>query len=37
MVRVSIGVEATTRNHVENLWKLIQRNASDQLILAEKN
>jgi len=24
MVRVSIGVEATTRNHVEALWQLIR-------------
>jgi aromatic-L-amino-acid decarboxylase len=29
MVRVSIGVEATTREHVETLWKLIQRRAQD--------
>ena len=29
MVRVSIGVEATTREHVETLWKLIQRQAQD--------
>ncbi len=27
MVRVSIGVEATTREHVEKLWALIQRRA----------
>ncbi len=27
MVRVSIGVEATTRVHVERLWDLIQRHA----------
>jgi aromatic-L-amino-acid decarboxylase len=29
MVRVSIGVEATTRAHVEKLWKLIQNTAID--------
>jgi aromatic-L-amino-acid decarboxylase len=28
MVRVSIGVEATTREHVQRLWDLIQRSAS---------
>jgi len=27
MVRVSIGVEATTREHLEKLWELIQRHA----------
>jgi len=27
MVRVSIGVEATTREHVQRLWDLIQRSA----------
>jgi aromatic-L-amino-acid decarboxylase len=29
MVRVSIGVETTTREHVENLWELIQNTARD--------
>jgi len=29
MVRVSVGVEATTRKHVEKLWKLIQNTAVD--------
>jgi len=29
MVRVSIGVEATTREHIETLWKLIQRRAEE--------
>ncbi len=29
MVRVSIGVEATTREHIERLWDLIQRHALD--------
>ena len=28
MVRVSIGVEATTREHVQRLWDLIQRSAN---------
>lgn len=31
MVRVSIGVEATTRSHVEKLWALIQRRALEAL------
>jgi aromatic-L-amino-acid decarboxylase len=29
MVRVSIGVEATTREHLQNLWQLIQARASE--------
>ncbi|MDH3759787.1 MAG: pyridoxal-dependent decarboxylase [Gammaproteobacteria bacterium] len=29
MVRVSIGVESTTREHLEKLWQLIQRRASE--------
>lgn len=29
MVRVSIGVEATTREHVETLWKLLQAHAEE--------
>ena len=29
MVRVSIGVEATTREHVESLWKLLQARAEE--------
>jgi aromatic-L-amino-acid decarboxylase len=29
MVRVSIGVEATTRAHIETLWKLVQRRAEE--------
>ncbi len=29
MVRVSIGVEATTRAHLENLWQLIQTQANE--------
>jgi aromatic-L-amino-acid decarboxylase len=28
MVRVSIGVEATERHHVERLWQLIQTSAA---------
>lgn len=31
MVRVSIGVESTTREHVETLWALIQKVASENL------
>ncbi len=31
MVRVSIGVEATTREHVETLWKLIKRQAEEAI------
>ena len=29
MVRVSIGVEATTRGHLENLWRLLQAQAAE--------
>jgi aromatic-L-amino-acid decarboxylase len=32
MVRVSIGAEATTREHVEKLWQLIQRYASQSTL-----
>jgi len=31
MVRVSIGVEDTTREHVARLWELIQRTAADTI------
>jgi aromatic-L-amino-acid decarboxylase len=31
MVRVSIGVEATTRAHVEALWQLLQQQADKAL------
>lgn len=31
MVRVSIGVEATTREHVERLWQLVRRAAAESL------
>ncbi len=31
IVRVSIGVESTTREHVESLWALIQKVASENL------
>jgi aromatic-L-amino-acid decarboxylase len=31
MVRVSIGVEATTREHVQKLWKMIQHSTSQTL------
>ena len=31
MVRVSIGVEATTREHVEKLWALIQQTAKESI------
>jgi len=30
-VRVSIGVEATTREHVEKLWALIQQTAKESI------
>ena len=29
MVRVSIGVEATTRAHIEKLWALIQQQVNE--------
>jgi aromatic-L-amino-acid decarboxylase len=29
MVRVSIGVEATTREHIEKLWRIIQQQIAD--------
>jgi len=32
MVRVSIGVEDTTRNHIEQLWSLMREASSAQLI-----
>jgi len=35
MVRVSIGVEATTREHVEALWKIIQQRAQSVTANAE--
>ncbi len=31
MVRVSIGVEATTRAHVEELWRLVRQTAEEML------
>lgn len=31
MVRISVGVEATTREHVAQLWQMIQRAAADSL------
>jgi len=35
MVRVSIGVEATTREHLEALWKLIRERAQSIMVDAE--
>ena len=35
MVRVSIGVEATTREHVQALWDIIQQRAQSMLADAE--
>ena len=32
MVRVSIGVESTTRGHVEELWVLIQKAVGEQVV-----
>jgi len=35
MVRVSIGVEATTREHVQALWEIIQHRAQSMVVDAE--
>ena len=35
MVRISIGVEATTREHVESLWKIIRQRAQAVMSNAE--